>query len=137
MTLHAFSIGVTDFNDDGALDIFTTNHDASSLYLQNDGGGAFEDRRLDLGLSSSQDFPGSEIARDAVVPDDPGLYVYWQGGTLNLVSSIPRLDPPRTMTLTLSGGALAADSGGVEVVGREGDPRLPTRLEVRVAGKGG
>ena len=100
------------------------------------GGGAFEDRRLDLGLSSNQDFPGSEIARDAAVPDDPGLYVYWQGGTLNLVSRIPRLDPPRTMTLTLSGGALAADSGGVEVVGREGDPRLPTRLQVRVAGEG-
>ena len=135
-TLHAFSIGVTDFNDDGALDVFTTNHDASSLYLQNDGGGGFADRRLDLGLSSNQEFPGSEIALDVVVPNDPGLYIYWQEGTLSLVSSVPRLDPPRTMTLTLSGGALAADEGGVEIVGREGDPRLPTRLQVRVAGAG-
>ena len=40
------------------------------------------------------------------------------------------------MTLTLSGGALASDSGAVEIVGREGDPRLPTGLEVRVAGAG-
>ena len=75
LTVHAFSLGVADFNDDHMLDIFTTNHDASALYLQNYGEGDFKDRRLELGLSSSQDFPGSEIARDVAVPDDPGLYI--------------------------------------------------------------
>jgi hypothetical protein len=104
--------------------------------LQNYGREGFEDRRTYLGLSSNHDFPGSEIARDVAVPDDPGLYIYWQGGTLNLVSRAARLDSPRRMTLTLNGSTLAADSGRVEIVGREGDPRLPTRLEVRVAGEG-
>ena len=136
LTSHIFALGVADFNDDHRLDIFTTNHNAAALYLQNHGEGVFRDRGLELGLSGNPEFPGSEIALEVAVPDDPGLYIYWQGGTLNLVSRAASLDPPRTMALTLSGGALAAASGAVEIVGREGDPRLPTRLEVRVAGAG-
>ena len=135
LTSHIFALGVADFNNDHRLDIFTTNHNAAALYLQNLGEGDFRDRGFELGLSNPE-FPGSEIAREVAVPEDPGLYIYWQGGTLNLVSRAARLDPPRTMALTLSGGALAAASGAVEIVGREGDPRLPTRLEVRVAGAG-
>jgi hypothetical protein len=71
MTSHLFALGVADFNDDHLLDIFTTNHDAAALYLQNHGGGDFRDRGFELGLSGNPDFPGSEIAREVAVPDAP------------------------------------------------------------------
>lgn len=35
-------IGVTDINDDGHLDIFTTNHRSDQLFCLNDGNGTFE-----------------------------------------------------------------------------------------------
>jgi ASPIC and UnbV/FG-GAP-like repeat len=135
-TLHMFSMGVVDFSNDSRLDIFTTNHNASALYLQNYGETTFEDRRFDLGLSGSEDFPDSEIAQDVEGLETPGLYIYWHRGTLNLVSRATRLDPPRMITLILSGGILAAERGAVEIVSRAGDPRRPTRLTVRVAGDG-
>ena len=78
-------LGVTDYNGDGDLDVFTTNHLSTQLLMANDGTGSFEDRLTEAGLNHTPGFPGWEGPDGAPEIDAPGLYLYRSSGvTLRL-----------------------------------------------------
>lgn len=71
-----YDLGAADFNDDGLLDIFTSNHKFASSLLAGDGAGGFTEALASSGFSPTPAFPGYEdLARE---PDRtaPGLYLY-------------------------------------------------------------
>jgi len=70
-----FDIGTTDYDGDGFLDLFSTNHKTRSVILRNDGAGSFTDQFSALGLSPSPEFPGYEYLR-APQMDDPAIYIW-------------------------------------------------------------
>ena len=70
-----FDIGVTDYDRDGFLDLFSTNHKARSVLLRNDGTGNFSDRFGALGLSPTPEFPGYEYLRRPEMKD-PAIYIW-------------------------------------------------------------
>ncbi len=72
---HLLDVGVVDYDGDGFLDLFTTNHKFHSALLRNDGAGGFVDELAPTGLSPSPAFPGLEIMRPPAMGED-GLYVY-------------------------------------------------------------
>jgi hypothetical protein len=72
-------IGVVDANDDGLLDIFTTNHNYRQDLLIADGKGGYRDTLSAWGLDQSIEFPGLEIALSEPDTSAPGVYIYWQG----------------------------------------------------------
>jgi len=81
-------LGVTDYDNDGDLDVFTTNHLSVQLLLANDGSGAFEDRLAEVGLNQTSGFPGWEDEPSEPSDDAPGLYIFRDGGiTLQLVGA--------------------------------------------------
>lgn len=71
-----FDLGVADYNDDGILDVFTTNHKFDSTLLAGVGDGSFRDAFVPAGLSPTQAFPGYEYLRRAPNTSAPGLYLY-------------------------------------------------------------
>jgi hypothetical protein len=75
-------LGVVDYEGDGDLDVFTTNHLSTQLLMANDGTGSFEDRLTAAGLNQSPEFPGWEDDPNAPNLGAPGLYIYRQGGVV-------------------------------------------------------
>jgi len=74
-------LGVTDYDDDGDIDVFTTNHLSTQLLMSNDGSGAFEDRLTAEYLNQTPAIPGWED--DPNVPEDvseEGLYIFRRSG---------------------------------------------------------
>ncbi len=71
-----FDIGATDYDGDGNLDLFSTNHKARATLLGNDGSGNFTDQFSNAGLSPSPGFPGLEYLR-APSMDDPAIYLWY------------------------------------------------------------
>lgn len=70
-----FDLGVTDYDGDGLLDLFTTNHKARGVLLRNEGGSSFADTLGAVGLSPTPAFPGLEYLRRPVM-DAQAVYVY-------------------------------------------------------------
>ena len=70
-----FDLGVTDYDDDGLLDIFTANHKSRGVLLRNQDGGSFIDTLGSLGLSPTPAFPGFEYLRRPTM-DEQAVYVY-------------------------------------------------------------
>jgi hypothetical protein len=73
-------LGVTDYEGDGDLDVFTTNHLATQLLLANDGSGSFEDRLTAANLNQTPAFPGWEDEPNGPDMSTPGLYIYRNSG---------------------------------------------------------
>ncbi|EDX85065.1 FG-GAP repeat domain protein [Synechococcus sp. PCC 7335] len=72
-----FDIGVTDINQDGDLDVYTSNHSEKQFLLFGQTDGTFDERPISsLSLNQDPDFPGLEPAA-APVMDEPGVYIYW------------------------------------------------------------
>ena len=71
-----YDLGAADYNDDGLLDVFTTNHKFNSTLLAGDGRGGFTDTRVAAGLSPTQAFPGYEELRREPDRSGPGVYLY-------------------------------------------------------------
>ena len=69
-----FDLGVTDFNEDGRLDMFTVNHKFPAAMLENDDG-RFRDVTNDVGGNPAPAFPGLEKLT-APPMKEPGVYVY-------------------------------------------------------------
>jgi len=78
-----FDLGTADHDDDGDLDLFTTNHLDRQSLLSNDGTGAFTERLYEAGLSQTRGVPGWEDHRPPP-PAGPGLYVSSGGGGITL-----------------------------------------------------
>ena len=74
-----FDVGVVDANDDGNLDIYTSNHHFRQVLLLSDGKGGYRDVLSEWGLDQSPAFPNAELSFTPPEPDRPGLYIYWRG----------------------------------------------------------
>ena len=86
-TFHLFDIGVTDWNQDNVLDLFTANHSARQSFLLGDGRGGWKTWPLEAsGLSQSPTFPGLEDSDHAPEFTSPGLYIFWHDSRLILHS---------------------------------------------------
>ena len=77
-TMYLDNLGVADINDDGWLDIYTTNHQARPLILINQLDGTFSNDVIRLGLGTAQGVPGQRSIFSESDPhfDKPGLYIY-------------------------------------------------------------
>ncbi len=74
-------LGTTDFDDDGDLDVFTTNHLAVQLLMANDGSGGFEDRLTAEHLNQTPAIPGWEDEpNEPLDASAPGLYIFRSSG---------------------------------------------------------
>lgn len=74
--VNLYDLGVADFNDDGWLDIFTTNHKFNSSLLAGDGSGGFTDVGETTGFGPTPQFPGYEDLHREPDRSAPGLYLY-------------------------------------------------------------
>lgn len=72
-----YELGVADVNDDGALDLFTANHNSRQAVLVGDGHGGFVDQLTELGLDQNAAFPGWESIGREPERASRGLYLYW------------------------------------------------------------
>lgn len=82
---YLYDLGVVDANDDGWLDIYTSNHNYRQMLLLADGRGGWRDALSAWGLDQDLKLPGTEQHRDPPTLDRPGLYIYWVGDVLNVV----------------------------------------------------
>ena len=72
-----FDIGVADIDQDGNLDVYTSNHSEKQFLLFGQNNSTFDERSIsELGLDQDPDFPGLEPAAAPSI-DDPGVYIYW------------------------------------------------------------
>jgi hypothetical protein len=78
-TQKIFDLGVTDYNDDGRLDLYTNNHKFEQSLLQNRGGFRFRDRLGATRLAPTPQFPGIEDILHPPRRSRSGLYVYMRG----------------------------------------------------------
>jgi ASPIC and UnbV/FG-GAP-like repeat len=117
-TMYLYDVGVADVDDDGWLDIYTTNHQVRPLLLINQMDGAFSNDVLRVHLGTSEDYSGGDLAFNNSEPnfDSPGLYIYWHIG--ELVVRAHRI-PEST---TASGIILV---GGNEIPATDGPAILP------------
>ena len=98
-TFRMFDLGVTDADDDGFLDIFTTNHKFHSGVLRNDGLGNFTDITNLVGLSQTPAYPGLEYMRKPSI-ETPGAYIY---ATDSFKENLPGVIHIRTEQVAASG----------------------------------
>jgi len=85
-SLDYYDLGAVDWNRDGYLDIFTTNHSSRQSLLTGNADGTFTDDLTRLGLDQVPSLPGLEDT--GVAPDfsRPGLYIYFVKSTLHLMN---------------------------------------------------
>ncbi|NIV53904.1 MAG: hypothetical protein GWN53_18845, partial [Gammaproteobacteria bacterium] len=70
-------LGVADIDDDGALDLYTTNHSAAQHILLGRGDGHFEPVALhELGLQHTPGVPGAETIAAIPSAGTAGLHIY-------------------------------------------------------------
>ncbi len=117
-----YDLGVADFNDDGRLDLFTTNHKFDSSLLAGNGRRGFTEVGAATGFGPTPQFPGYEdLHRD---PDRsaPGLYLYATD------RDQPR-DPFHVATTAIAAsGSLTFDAQDLRVEGASGISTTATTL---------
>lgn len=91
---YLFDMGIADVDNDGHLDVYTTNHNYRQFLFRNLGRGTYKDVVTDWHLDQNPAIPGLEQSMTPPVIDRPGLYVYWVGDTIHLdFHDIDRLGP--------------------------------------------
>ncbi len=81
-----FDLGVSDINQDGFLDIFSTNHNAGELLLINQQGKGFKDGVLELDFPQNYEVADQPAADPLANKKEPGLYIYWHNYELTITS---------------------------------------------------
>jgi len=81
-----FDLGVADVNGDDRLDIYTSSHHFRQLLLLADGKGGYRDVLSEWGLDQSSEFPEAELSFAAPTLSDAGVYVYWFGSNVVIVT---------------------------------------------------
>jgi ASPIC and UnbV/FG-GAP-like repeat len=123
-TMYLDDLGVADVNDDGLLDIYTTNHQAQPLILVNQQDGAFKNDVLRLRLGTAQDYVGADPNFNDMEPifDRSGLYIYWHFGHLVVrAHRIPK-STPASGAIFVSRGEILDTDGSVTVAEHPVDP---------------
>jgi hypothetical protein len=92
-----FDLGVVDFDNDGFLDVFTTNHASKQSLLRNSGS-IFVEVAEDFDLFPSW---GSDPSSSVNDNDPPGLYIYKQGDNIKFVASKPQSFMSDEMTISI------------------------------------
>ena len=118
-SLEIFGLGVTDFNNDNFLDIFSVNHAFASIFLENQGGDGFSDRFYELDMHGREHFPNANEALKAPQKNAPGIYIYWQNGTLKIETHKMSFHTPQIISLALSPGSLPQASGKLAILAHE------------------
>jgi hypothetical protein len=128
-TLTLDDLGATDFDGDGDLDLFTTNHLSQNALLVNDGTGAFQDELFDLGLAQTRQFPGWETLPNEPPASQPGLHIYHRYSidgvstlVLEVVGSGPQVSGKVEFLLPVS--VVSASGASVELRRKRGHPPL-------------
>ncbi len=84
-TYRLFDIGVVDLNQDGYLDVFTSNHNYESDFLINEGNYDFSRKGAsEIGLSQRPSYPELELSHVNVPRGQPGLNINWKKDFLAL-----------------------------------------------------
>lgn len=108
-------IGVTDVNQDGNLDIFTTNHSAQQSLLLGDGSGGFVDVLVASGLSQDRQFPRLENSARSPEMSTPGFYIYRQRNLLHLAAKDTEALGNVSGSIELSANAQLVEQSQAEV----------------------
>ena len=74
-----FDLGVSDYDQDGHQELFSTNHRFLGSFIESDTAGGWTDLEGPTGFSPSPDYPGFEDLLHAPKIDSPGLYIYATG----------------------------------------------------------
>ena len=83
-SLDYYDLGAVDWNRDGYLDLFTTNHSSRQSLLTGNAEGTFTDELTRLGLDQVPSLPGLEDEGAAPDLSQPGFYIYFVKSTLHL-----------------------------------------------------
>jgi len=71
-----FDLGIVDANQDGHLDLFSTNCQSKPSLLVADGANSYRDEMAQWGLQHSPSIPGFAMAPEPPALDKPGVYAY-------------------------------------------------------------
>ena len=99
-------LGVVDANQDGYLDLFTTNHSAQQSLMLGDGTGKFEDVFWETGLGQDRQVPAIENTDWEPLSYPDGVSVYRQDNTLHIVYEASKTEIDRPVV----SGSLEIDS---------------------------
>lgn len=77
-------LGIVDANNDGFLDIFTTNHSARQSLLLGSSSGKFNNVLTAWSLDQDTNFPGLENSANPPKLSTSGLYIYRQNSLLHI-----------------------------------------------------
>jgi len=124
-----FDLGVADYNADGALDVFSSNHKYRGTLLAGDGAGAFTAALDPSGLSATASTPGVDDLFTEPEIATKGLYIWIDSKDLLHIKTvglgtIPQIPGDRV-------------SGSISYPGRDAFPRRTAGAEVNVTGNEG
>lgn len=137
-----YDLGVVDYNGDGKLDLFSTNHTTRMSLRPGDGTLNYPlDAVPDVGLDSDPALPGVEQVGPPVDMSAPGLYIYRSAEGKLVASAVIGSDVTSVdATLTVLGGAHATPpTGGVTATvtaGTDGEGRPTNSVHITAASSG-
>jgi ASPIC and UnbV/FG-GAP-like repeat len=138
MIAQIYDMGVADVDNDGHLDLYTSNHNYRQYLFVNTGDGSYKDVLGEWKLDQSRPLPGIEQSWTPPPIGKSGLYIYWIGDTLHLrFHQIESLGPVK-VSLQLFNHAQVLKNEGVALrqdVAKAGD-LTEERLELSAAGSG-
>lgn len=129
-----FDLGATDYDGNGLLDVFTTNHKFHPALLRNEGTGAFTDVTGPAGFSQAPDYPGLELLEQPLLDED-GVYIYVTDSDQDKLPGVVHIlsqGATASGRLTFTGDGLVlerADNAQVEVTPSAG--RFDVDFDVR------
>jgi hypothetical protein len=133
-----YDLGVVDADQDGILDVYTSNHSAPQSLLLGDGQGAYSDASIAWRLRQNPDFPDYEDPEAQPRPDLPGLYLFRGADGLNVVGHRTGESGPLSGRIEIPEAADVVAHAGFDVHERRGPAERPptTSVEFRATGDG-